>query len=143
MGRVKSLRNGSGAAATAARAGAAVWACRPAAGDESAAALEQQRAMAAIRAIFSVRGCATSVCIALPAKLSSATPAARPPTRRAILKTPGFEHTLRAAGEPFRDLTIFTCAPTALTRLTATRPPIFAAFAWRATSYADKRLPAA
>jgi len=39
MGRVKSLRNGSGAAATAARAGAAVWACRPAAGDESAAAL--------------------------------------------------------------------------------------------------------
>ena len=54
MGRVKSLRNGSGAAATAARAGAAVWACRPAAGDESAAALEQQRAMAAIRAILSV-----------------------------------------------------------------------------------------
>ena len=58
MGRVKSLRNGSGAAATAARAGAAVWACRPAAGEESAAALEQQRAMAAIRAIFSVWGCA-------------------------------------------------------------------------------------
>ena len=58
MGRVKSLRNGSGAAATAARAGAAVWACRPAAGEESAAALEQQRAMAAIRAIFSVGGCA-------------------------------------------------------------------------------------
>ena len=57
MGRVKSLRNGSGAAATAARAGAAVWACRPAAGEESAAALEQQRAMAAIRAIFSVLGC--------------------------------------------------------------------------------------
>ena len=52
MGRVKSLRNGSGAAATAARAGAAVWACRPAAGEESAAALEQQRAMAAIRAIL-------------------------------------------------------------------------------------------
>ena len=120
MGRVKSLRNGSGAAATAARAGAAVWACRPAAGEESAAALEQQIARAAIRAIFSVRGCATSVCIALPAKLSSATPAARPPTRRAILKSPGFEHTLRAAGEPFRDLNIFTCAPTALTRLTAT-----------------------
>ena len=58
MGRVKSLRNGSGAAATAARAGAAVWACRPAAGEESAAALEQQRAMAAIRAIFRVWGCA-------------------------------------------------------------------------------------
>ena len=58
MGRVKSLRNGSGAAATAARAGAAVWAWRPAAGEESAAALEQQRAMAAIRAIFSVLGCA-------------------------------------------------------------------------------------
>ena len=57
MDRVKSLRNGSGAAATAARAGAAVWACRPAAGEESAAALEQQRAMAAIRAIFRVWGC--------------------------------------------------------------------------------------
>ena len=54
MGRVKSLRNGSGAAATAARAGAAVWACRPATGEESAAALEQQRAMAAIRAILKV-----------------------------------------------------------------------------------------
>ena len=67
MGRVKSLRNGSGAAATAARAGAAVWACRPAAGEESAAALEQQRAMAAIRAIFSVWGCAGGLCIATPA----------------------------------------------------------------------------
>ena len=60
MGRVKSLRNGSGAAATAARAGAAVWACRPAAGEESAAALEQQRAMAAIRAIFKVLRCGGS-----------------------------------------------------------------------------------
>ena len=67
MGRVKSLRNGSGAAATAARAGAAVWACRPAAGEESAAALEQQRAMAAIRAIFSVLGLRWGLCIALPA----------------------------------------------------------------------------
>ena len=66
MGRVKSLRNGSGAAATAARAGAAVWACRPAAGEESAAALEQQRAMAAIRAIFRVWGCATSVVSSCP-----------------------------------------------------------------------------
>ena len=52
MGRVKSLRNGSGAAATAARAGAAVWACRPAAGEESAAAELQQIARAAIRAIL-------------------------------------------------------------------------------------------
>ena len=66
MGRVKSLRNGSGAAATAARAGAAVWACRPAAGEESAAALEQQRAMAAIRAILSAWGCATSVVSSCP-----------------------------------------------------------------------------
>ena len=57
MGRVKSLRNGSGAAATAARAGAAVWAWRPAAGEESAAALEQQRAMAAIRAMLCVCRC--------------------------------------------------------------------------------------
>ena len=54
MGRVKSLRNGSGAAATAARAGAAVWACRPAAGEESAAAELQQIARAAIRAILTV-----------------------------------------------------------------------------------------
>ena len=67
MGRVKSLRNGSGAAATAARAGAAVWACRPAAGEESAAALEQQRAMAAIRAIFSVPGGALRPLYQVPA----------------------------------------------------------------------------
>ena len=72
MGRVKSLRNGSGAAATAARAGAAVWACRPAAGEESAAALEQQRAMAAIRAIFRVWGCATSVVSRCPPNAAGA-----------------------------------------------------------------------
>ena len=71
MGRVKSLRNGSGAAATAARAGAAVWACRPAAGEESAAALEQQRAMAAIRAIFRVWGCAGWPMYQLRGNLSS------------------------------------------------------------------------
>ena len=71
MGRVKSLRNGSGAAATAARAGAAVWACRPAAGEESAAALEQQRAMAAIRAIFKVLRRATSVVSSCPPTSSS------------------------------------------------------------------------
>ena len=72
MGRVKSLRNGSGAAATAGARGAAVWACRPAAGEESAAALEQQRAMAAIRAIFRVWGARAVLCIALRAKVSSA-----------------------------------------------------------------------
>ena len=77
MGRVKSLRNGSGAAATAARAGAAVWACRPAAGEESAAALEQQRAMAAIRAIFTIWGCARCACIALPANFVSPVAEAR------------------------------------------------------------------
>ena len=74
MGRVKSLRNGSGAAATAARAGAAVWACRPAAGEESAAALEQQIARAAIRAILCVWGCATSVVSSLPAKMLAQAP---------------------------------------------------------------------
>ena len=121
MGRVKSLRNGSGAAATAARAGAAVWACRPAAGEESAAALEQQRAMAAIRAIFKVWGVRYLSCIDLPAKLSSATPAGEArASREKISNITRLQHVLRPRGEPSRLLNIFTCAPTALTRLTAT-----------------------
>jgi len=142
MGRVKSLRNGSGAAATAARAGAAVWACRPAAGEESAAALEQQRAMAAIRAIFRVWGVRYLSCIDLPAKVQARR---QPPLAREFLglkfhRLPTHPSCGRGALQTLKHFHVRT---TPLSRLTATGLSIFAAFAWRAPSYADKRRPAA
>ena len=135
MGRVKSLRNGSGAAATAARAGAAVWACRPAAGEESAAALEQQRAMAAIRAIFSVWGCAGASVSQRRGNFMLAPALTSPFFLLAALANSNFKptpHASFAAQESSRRLNIFTYAQLPYLGVQATSSPAFQAIIWAA-----------
>ena len=53
---------------------------------------------------------------------------ARATSSPAFENSPGFQPARRSAGGPSRHLNIFTCAPTALTRLTATGPLDFCCF---------------